>query len=142
MASGIDSTPGYLLGCYDKTKIYDPPPHPNYSASYDAPGNADAVVLTTAGTYNGHQVIGIIFDDPGAYAVNQTVTITDPGGGTDPVFDTKFDDDPGPISFALICDDGFAVKFTLASSVYLVTYAGVGAAVGPNHARRRILGYI
>ena len=141
MAS-LDSTPAFDLGCYDKTKIYGAPPSPNLSASYDAPGNTDAVVLTTAGTYNGHQVIGVIFDDPGSYAGNQTVTVTDPGAGTNTVFDTKFDDTPGPVSFALICDDGFAVRFTLASSVVTVSFADVGAAVGSNHARRRILGYV
>ena len=140
--SALDSTPSFKLGCYDKTKIYGAPPSPNYSNIYNAPSQANVVILTTAGTWNGHEVIGVVFEDTGLYGASQPFPMTDPGGGTNPNFDSKFDDATSPVNYALICSDGYAVNFTTLAGVYTTGIEGYGAAVGPNHARRRILGYI
>ena len=130
MATGLNN------GVYKSSNI-TPPPGPNYSLS--AYNGADPIVsLDTAGTANGNNVVGVLFDNASTYYTLSAVTLTSPDGDDTEIRSAL----PIGATIYTIDNKGFTVKYTLAETTSAPTLSGANLAVGPNHRRKRLLGYI
>ncbi len=123
---------GFNNGVYDNTK-FSPPPSPDYYALSAA---SDVIVLDTAGTSNGENVIGVLFDTPTTTYTLSAVTLTSPDG-TDTEIRCKL---PAGTVIYTVTQSGFSVKYTLAETTTAPDLSGANLAVGPNFRRLRLLG--
>lgn len=133
MATGLNN------GVYDTTQI-TPPPAPNYSLS--AFNGTDPIMgLHEAGTWDGHQVVGVLFDNATTYYSLSTITISDGLlGSDDTVVSTAL---PGGSTIYLITTDNYGIPFTVTNgNATHDALSGQNIAVGPNRRRKYHLGYI
>lgn len=126
MATGLNN------GVYDITN-FAPPPAPDY---YSLSAASNVVVLDTAGTSNGENVVGVLFDTPSTTYTLSAVTLTSPDG-TDTEIRCKL---PGGTVIYTVTQSGFTVKYTLAETTTAPGLSGSNLAVGPNFRRLRLLG--
>jgi len=133
MATGLNN------GVYDTTQI-TPPPAPNYSLSAFN-GNDAIMVLDQAGTWDGSQVVGVLFDNATTYHDLSSVTLSDGLlGSTDTEIRLAL---PGGSLFYLVTTDNYGVPFTVVnSSAIQNVLSGQNIVVGPNRRRKYHLGYI
>jgi len=132
MATGLNN------GVYDTTQI-TPPPAPNYSLS--AFNGSDAImVLDQAGTWDGSQVVGVLFDNATTYHTLSSLTLADGLiGSTDTELRLAL---PKDQVFYLITTDNYGIPFTVGGSTIQTPLSGKDIAVGPNRRRKYHLGYI
>ena len=133
---------GLNTGVYDTTKI-TPPPAPNYSLSaFD--GATPTMVLDTAGTWDGHQVEGVLFEHSeglSTYHPLSSVTLSDGllGSASTEIRSALAD---GTV-FYLITTDRYGIPFTVGGGDAVQTpLSGQNIVVGPNRRRLYHLGYI
>lgn len=133
MATGLNN------GVYDTTQI-TPPPAPNYSLSAFN-GNDAIMVLDQAGTWDGSQVVGVLFDNATTYHDLSSVTLADGLlGSTDTEIRLAL---PGGSLFYLVTTDNYGIPFTVVnSSAIQNVLSGQNIVVGPNRRRKYHLGYI
>ena len=132
MATGLNN------GVYDTTQI-TPPPAPNYSLS--AFNGSDAImVLDQAGTWDGSQVVGVLFDNATTYHTLSSLTLADGLiGSTDTELRLAL---PKDQVFYLVTTDNYGIPFTVGGSTIQTPASGQNIAVGPNRRRKYHLGYI
>lgn len=132
MATGLNN------GVYDTTQI-TPPPAPNYSLS--AFNGSDAImVLDQAGTWDGSQVVGVLFDNATTYHTLSSLTLADGLlGSTDTEIRLAL---PKDQVFYLVTTDNYGIPFTVGGSTIQTPASGQNIAVGPNRRRKYHLGYI
>ena len=135
MATGLNT------GVYDTTKI-TPPPAPNYSLSaFD--GSDPIMVLDTAGTWDGHQVEGVLFDHSAGISVYHdlsAVTLADGLlGSASTEIRTALAE--GTV-FYLVTTDKYGIPFTVGGDTIQTPLSGQNNVVGPNRRRLYHLGYI
>lgn len=147
MAIGLEN------GVYDTSKI-TPPPAPNYSTTATALStysdasplsgttvSIDTVILDTAGTWDGQQVVGVCWETPTTYHELSTIALDDGLlGGTDTDLQLRL---PGGHLFYLVTTENYGIPFTVVNSSALQTpLSGQNIVVGPNRRRKYHLGYI
>ena len=139
MATGLNT------GVYDMTKI-TPPPSPAGLTSYSlsAFSGSDAImVLDQAGTWDGSQVLGVLFDHSAGLSVYHdlsALTLADGLlGSTDTEIRLALAKDQ---IFYLITTDNYGIPFTVGGSTIQTPLSGQNIAVGPNRRRKYHLGYI
>ena len=141
MAIGLNN------GVYDSTK-FTPPPSPNYSLSavslstYSTASplsgttvDVYTLVLDTAGTANGLDVVGVLFNTPTTIHELSALTLTSPDG-TDTEIRCRLP--VGDVIYT-VGKDGFGVSYTTPSGTPALS--GTNIAVGSNYRRLRLLGY-
>lgn len=138
----------YNNGVYDNSKFTPPPGPDNYSLSatqlstYSAASplsgttvDVFTVVLDTAGTSNGDNVVGVLFDTLTTLHELSALTLTSPDG-TDTEIRCRL---PAGAVIYTTTKDGYNVKYTIPSGT--PSLSGLGLAVGANFRRLRLLGY-
>ena len=131
---------GLTNGVYDTSQITPPPAPTSYSLS--AFNGSDAImVLDQAGDWDGHQVLGVLFNDATAYHTLSSVTIADGLlGSTDTEIRLAL---PGGSVFYLVTIDNYGILFTIVGTNAVQTpLSGADIAVGPNRRRKYHLGYL
>jgi len=99
------------------------------------------MVLDQAGTWDGSQVVGVLFDNATTYHDLSSVTLSDGLlGSTDTEIRLAL---PGGSLFYLVTTDNYGVPFTVVnSSAIQNVLSGQNIVVGPNRRRKYHLGYI
>jgi len=138
----------YNNGVYDNSNFTPPPSPDNYSLSatqlstYSAASplsgttvDVFTVVLDTAGTTNGDNVVGVLFDTLTTLHELSALTLTSPDG-TNSTIRCRL---PVGAVIYTVTKDGYNVKYTIPSGT--PSLSGLGLAVGANFRRLRLLGY-
>ena len=127
----------YTDGVYDNTKQL------TINRSLSLSGTNNEVVLVGKGNVTSLSAFGVLYDSPSpalsSYGPAATVTLSSPG--LDTTITTKLSADG--TEFALVDVNGLTVTYTLTAgtTTLFANLTAKGAAVGPDHRRKYLLGY-
>jgi len=127
----------YTHGVYDSTQTK------TVNSSLSLSGSNVEVVLLTSGNVTNLLTFGVLYIDQDATEYSPvTITITLDRDGTDTTFTTLLSSDG--TQFTIVDVNGLTSTYTLTAgetTLFADTSAVKGGAVGPEHRRKRHLGY-
>lgn len=123
--------------------VYDTDQAKTINSSLSLSGSNEEVMLVTAGNVTSLLAYGLLYDDQDAdEKAGADTTITLDSDGIDTTFNTKLSADG--TKFAIVDIKGTTVTYTLTAgetTLFADTSGTKGTAVGPEHRRKRHLGY-